>query len=546
MSEMKLIMEKWRRFEKEVQIPLQFQEGLDETPVFLFEGKSKKHSSTMTFGNLFENLENNKITITEALKVWEKSTFYEMKVASSPKGQQVLEELIYEKRGWEKEAERQDAEERGEAGEVAPENKPSAKKKLLFKATVVGNKIIMQAIGKGMRFQKWLDQKMASGAKIVLRIIGGKNPEESKLLAVCKKLGSIFMKVVKTMAKIFGTLIKKYSSVMSRGDVKLAIMALCLGILTLSVWFPMFAVAAPFAMRKTTRTAGMAAVKKGVKTVAKKIRDKKQTAAAMAESIQRKLMEVLEDLDVFNDIKEIQNAIGQAIIQLAEEVGDTRAAFTTDSTTIQAISKTDIGGVQTDDYGIYQTYVAETASETDENAKNSMDAIWQLQNALKGVDAAENKKEALKALEYLDKASADGTDKSALIAKKALQFGEKLCGIEPEFCSAQLQLARDINTLSDSDVATESSDFIEVWSKMASEDGVTVQDDESITQGWGSRSHQDVEDYIDPEDRDKFADLPEKGAKTGKGTKLSVYDQKTGDISGAKTDYQTIKRTKSR
>jgi hypothetical protein len=545
MSEMKLIMESWRRFEGEIQMPLQFQEGLDETPVFLFEGKSKKHSSTMTFGNLFENLENNKITITEALKIWEKSTFYEMKMASSPKGQQVLEEL-FGKRGWEKEAERQDAEEGGEAEKEAPDNKPSAKKKLLFKATVVGNKIIMQAIGKGMRFQKWLDQKMASGAKIVLQIIGGKNPEESKLLAVCKKLGSIFMKVVKTMAKIFGTLIKKYSSVMSRGDVKLAIMALCLGILALSVWFPMFAVAAPFAMRKTTRAAGAAAVKKGVKTVAKKIRDKKQTAAAMAEAVQRKLMEVLEDLDTFSDIKEIQNAIGQAIIQLAEEVGDTRAAFTTDSTMVATDSMTDIGGVRTDNYGVYHTFVLETASETDENAKRSMDAIWQLQNTLKGVDAAENKKEALKALEYLDKASADGTDKSALIAKKALQFGEKLCETNEEFCSAQLQLARDINTLSDSYVETESSDFVEVWSKMASEDGVTVQDDASVTKGWGSRSHQDVEDYIDPEDRDKFADLPEKGGKTGKGTKLGMYSQKTGDISGAKTDYQTIKRTRSR
>ena len=543
---MQLIMESWRRYSDKFNAPIIPDRELDKSPVFLFEGKSSKPTKTCTFGSLFEALDRNKITITEALKIWERSTFHEMKMASDPDGQQVLEELfgkLHEKEAFtidpdaEKEVDVQgamhdaDIQALVKKGLRSPSKKKGGVKKwAAFKATVLGNRIVTEAIGKGMRFRKWLGGKMAAGGNVVLRFVFGKNPEQSKSLAIIKKLGSVFMKIVKTIGKILGAILKKYSHLMGRTDVKLAIIALCIAILTLSVWFPLFAVAVPFALKRAGRTVAGAAVKKGVGAVADKIRAKKDAAAeaagAMAESAKRKMREVLEDLDVFADITEIQNAIGQAIIQLAEEIGETTAEFTTDSSMAQwdiksAESGADIKDAATSAMGSYQNFVLETASAGDEVTKQSMDALDNLQYTLTQVDKAKNKKEALAALEYLDAASATGDDQAAFVAKKALQFGEKLCESHQDFCAAQLQLARDINMLQDTHVQSEINTYRRVATKVISDAGDVVSDKEDVVDIVTSKGHQDVTQYIDPEDADKFAKIPEKGgvAKTGAGVR---------------------------
>tara|TARA_Y100000310_G_C20640238_1_gene793502 strand:+ start:83 stop:1693 length:1611 start_codon:yes stop_codon:yes gene_type:complete len=532
MSEMKLIMENWRRYSNKFNVPTIPDRELDESPIFLFEGKASKPTKTRTFGALFEDLERNKITITEALKIWERSTFHEMKMASSPHGRQLLEEL-FGKKNEEETSEETSEEASEEPSEKAPKKKPGVKDKLMFKATVLGNRIVMQAIGKGMRFQKWLDQKMAAGGKVILRIVGGKNPEQSKVLAICKKLGSVFMKIIKTIGKILGAILKKYSHLMARTDVKLAIIALCIGIMTLSVWFPLFAVAVPFALKRAGRTVAGAALKKGVKTVAKKMRDKKaaaaETAGALAESVKRKLREVAEELaDVFSDITEIQNAIGQAIIQLAEEIGESTADYTTDSASAQwsmksAESGADIEDVATSTMGSYHNFVLETASEGDEEVKQSMDALELLQYTLGEVDKAGTKEEAIAAMEYLEKATAEGDQQAAFVAKKALQFGEKLCDAHQDFCAAQLTLARDINILSDAHVQSEINQFRKVATEVISNADEVVSDKEDIVDIATSQGHQDVTSYIDPDDADKFTDLGGSGPeKVGRGTVRSM------------------------
>ena len=521
---MQLIMESWRRYSDKFNAPIIPDRELDETPLFLFEGKSSKPTKTCTFGSLFEALDRNKITITEALKIWERSTFHEMKMASDPDGQQVLEELFGKKN------EEETSEAPDEAGKEAPKKKGGMKKWAAFKATVLGNRIVTEAIGKGMRFRKWLGGKMAAGGNVVLRFVFGKNPEQSKSLAIIKKLGSVFMKIVKTIGKILGAILKKYSHLMGRTDVKLAIIALCIAILTLSVWFPLFAVAVPFALKRAGRTVAGAAVKKGVGAMADKIRAKKDAAAeaagAMAESAKRKMREVLEDLDVFADITEIQNAIGQAIIQLAEETGETTAEFTTDTSGAQwsiksAESGADMEDVATDAMGSYHEFVLKTASAGDEATKQSMDALDMLQDTLTQVNKANTKKEALAALEYLDAASATGDDQAALVAKKALQFGEKLCESHQDFCAAQLQLAKDINMLQDTHVQSEINTYRKVATEVISDAGDVVSDKEDVVDIVTSKGHQDVTQYIDPEDADKFAKIPEKGgvAKTGAGVR---------------------------
>jgi hypothetical protein len=459
MSEMKLIMESWRKFEKEYEIPKAAEEELYLSPVFLFENNSKKHANTMTFGKLFENLENNKISLDTALKMWEKSTLYEISQASQEE-KEILEEL-FGKRGWEKEASSQSK----EAGEEDPTRTKAddAKDAVKKKGLIMGSKIVFQIIGKGLIFRKMVSQAIQSAAKKAQELLGSIK-DKGTLGKVASVIGSIvlkaakmFLKAVKTIGKLIMTALGKYSSIMGRPDVKLALIGLCLALATLSIWFPAFYVIVPFALKRAARivvgTAAKKGFKKGKDLVMNKVKAGKESAAAMAESLKRQLNEIIENLEWADDVKDISNAIGRAILQLADEVGDSNSTMA-----IKTLA------AQTND-GSFSSMAVEFATEADAHTKDAHDAMSMLYIAEKKVRAAKNTKEAMKILSELDDNAAEIGQMGTTVAKKALEFAGKLCEADEEFCASQAQLTKDLAILTDSNIKADLVDWAQQTTK---------------------------------------------------------------------------------
>jgi len=474
MSEMKLIMENWRRFEKEYEIPAAAERDLYSSPVFLFENNSRKHTNTMTFGNLFENLENNKISFDKALKIWEKSTLYEIK-RSSQKDKEVLKEL-FGKRGWEKEASKQakDAGERDPTRTKTDDVKDAVKKKAL----VVGSKIVFQIIGKGLIFRKKVSQAIEFAAKKTQELLGSIKDKgtlgkvASMIGSVVLKAAKMFLKAVQTISKLVIAALKKYSSLMGRPDVKLALIGLCLALCTLSIWFPAFYVVVPFALKRAGRIVVGSAAKKGIKKgkefVMNKVRDGKEGAQAMAESLKKQINEVIENLEWADDVKDISNAIGRAILQLADEVGDSKSTM--------AMKTLDVA---TND-GSFSTYAVEFASDADARTKDAHDAMSMLYTMEKQVSAAKNKKQALKILSALDDNAEEIGQMGTTVAKKALEFAGKLCEADEEFCASQAQLTKDLAVLTDSDIKADIIDWAQETSKSVGGKVVDTTSDQAI------------------------------------------------------------------
>ena len=474
MSEMKQIMESWRRFEKEVEIPKHILNSLDETPVFLFEGKSKKHSSTMTFGNLFENLENNKISFDKALKIWEKSTLYEIK-RSSQEDKELLKE-VFGKRGWEKEASKQSK----EVGEEDPTRTKTddVKDAVKKKGLIMGSKIVFQIIGKGLIFRKMVSQAIQTAAKKAQELLGSIK-DKGTLGKVASIIGSMvlkaakmFLKAVKTIGKLVMTALKKYSSIMGRPDVKLALIGLCLALATLSIWFPAFYVIVPFALKRAGRivvgTAAKKGFKKGKDLVMNKVKAGKESAEAMAESLKKQLNEIIENLEWADDVKDISNAIGRAILQLADEVGDSNSTMA-----IKTLA------AQTND-GSFSSMTVEFASDADARTKDAHDAMSMLYMAEKKVRAAKNTKEAMKILSELDDNAAEIGQMGTTVAKKALEFAGKLCEADEEFCASQAQLTNDLRVLTNSDMKASLTDWARETTKKVGGKVVDATSDQAV------------------------------------------------------------------
>ncbi len=461
MSEMKLIMENWRRFEKESEmIILANSPEINESPVFLFEGKSKKHFKTMTFGNLFENLEKKKITFDRAMRIWEKSTLYEIEKASK-KDKEVLKELFGKKRGWEKEASAQAK----EAGEKDPTKKTSG---LKYKALVLGTRMATELIGKGFRFLTYAKKQMAQSAVDISNVFNTRGWEKEakeqakksgetdptkvgqtlarngalKIGKIITPAAKILKKVISTIFKLVKGLLSKFSSVMGNPYVKLGMISLCLVMSSLSLWFPAFVVVVPFALRRIAFSAAGEAVKRGVSMAGDKARQMAADAKAMAESMERRLLEVVEGIGLTKDLKDISNIIGQAILNMAEEIGSQTATFSVEDLAYQTSENGE-------SLGAFQTVIVKSASVADEQVKIGLDAIQTAKMISEKMDAAENSKEALKALKILEKASPD--DQAIQTLKKAIQMAGKLCEVDDNFCASSAQLAKDVNIATDYD-----------------------------------------------------------------------------------------------
>ena len=498
MSDMKLIMENWRLFEQDTEMAdWSTSPEINESPVFLFEGTSRKHFKTMPFGKLFEILEEKKITLEDALHIWKKSTLYELDRASK-KDKEVLKEL-FGKRGWEKEVSRQ-AKKHGESD-------PTAQKRggLKYKALVIGSRLASQAIGKGFRFLMFVKKEMSQAAADISNLFNPRGWEKEAKAQASKykeddptkigqtlaragalKIGKIISPVAKEFKKIIGTIFKllksafsKFSAVMGNPYVKLGIIALCLVMASLSLWFPAFVVVVPFALRRIAFSTAGLALRKGVSAVASRAKQAATDAKAMAESMKKRLVEVIEGMEWVNDLKDISNIVGQAILDMAEEVGADSASF--------SIEDLAVHGTEGE---AFSSFAVEYASVAEEQTLLSLDAIEQATLIAKKIEAAENSKEALKALKVLENAAPD--DQVLQTVKKAIQMSAKLCEVDTNFCEGAAQLAQDIQVATDSDISSE----ITQWSSqiIKTVDGGIV--DASSEGGMVSYSTSDNTSYL--------------------------------------------------
>ena len=512
MSEMQRIMESWRKYSAQGNVPLPDIQQVNDSKVFLFEGKTRHPTSTRTFGSLFEDLEKNKISLTNALEMWKRSSIYEMKIATSSSDKQILEEIF----GFGKEKDQEEGEESEENTTKSPEKKKkSLKRRAAVKAIKYGNIAIAHILVKGYRFFVYLQGKLGKVGTWVITNLFGENPDSSAIYRAIRTAASIFMEIVKKITGFMGWLWKKYSALMSNPVCKLIIIALCVALCTLSLWFPILIVVVPYALKKIAWKTGSLAISAALKLIVKKIRQKakdkrvardiKQHAAGFDAAMKKaqetgeieELMPILKKLGMEEEIallqkaikqdqkamaaegknrkldevdageispedveaiKEISKQIGVAIMVLVEEVGESHAEFTVTTDGEQWTALYDI--VDSDETGEATSAWEEITSTMDGDSevytKEATDAIISLQNYDELVKQSKSAEEAMEHINELIEKSADGQQGAELVAKQALQMAGKLCEWDPmNWCGGQKILADGIKVITKNQIYSE-------------------------------------------------------------------------------------------
>ena len=488
---MQVIMENWRRYSAKGNIPLPSTQQVNNSKVFLFEGKESCPSSTRTFGSLFEDLENNKVDISEALKIWERSTLYEMEMISSSSDELLEQWYFGEKEEQEILEEVWPFGKKKKETSEEPSEKLSKKGKITKKMVKYGSIAMAHAVAKGYQFIAWIRTKSSSMVSGIIGTVFGEDPESSVVFRTIKKLASIVMKIIKAITSVILAIWKRYSKLISSPWFKLCVIAMCVAMCTLSLWLPFLAAFVPIALsvagKKTmslARSAVLKLITRKIKKFAKNKRSAsiiKKHAGSFEEAMQKAedtgdssdLMPILKDLGMedeiarlqkaikqdeksiaaegkdprliqegldWDEIAELGDAIGNAIMVLVEEVGESKGDFATEVEMFQ----TQVGGDPDSKVALANLTQIYTEKEG-ESTRIGIESIRKLQALQDDVGESKNKKQAAAKIEEFIKAANAGDEIEAKVAANALEMSKAMCKFDPEdFCGAQNILSKAI------------------------------------------------------------------------------------------------------